>query len=39
MGGVDGGIMFLIAIAVGSMVSAIMVNYLKGLRFRKEQVK
>lgn len=39
MGGVDGVIMFLIAIAVGSMVSAIMVNYLKGLRFRKEQVK
>ena len=39
MGGIDGVIMFLIAIAVGSMVSAIMVNYLKGLRFRKEQVK
>lgn len=39
MGGIDGVIMFLLAIAVGSMVSAIMVNYLKGLRFRKEQVK
>ncbi|MBB6713391.1 PTS fructose transporter subunit IIC [Clostridium gasigenes] len=39
MGGIDGVIMFLIAIAVGATVSALMVNYLKGLRFKKEQVK
>lgn len=39
MGGIDGVIMFLVAIAVGSIVSAIMVNYLKGLKFKKEEAK
>lgn len=35
MGGIDGVVMFLIAIAVGSVVSALMVNHLKGLNLRK----
>lgn len=37
MGGIDGVLMFLIAIAVGSLVVALMVNYLKGLHNKKEQ--
>lgn len=36
MGGIDGVLMFLIAIIVGSVVTALMVNYLKALRDRKE---
>ncbi|MEG0133844.1 MAG: PTS fructose transporter subunit IIBC [Clostridium sp.] len=37
MGGIDGVVMFLIAIIAGSIVSALMVNYLKGLRYKKDQ--
>lgn len=37
MGGIDGVLMFLVAIAVGSLVTALMVNYLKGMRMKKEQ--
>lgn len=37
MGGIDGVIMFLIAIAAGSVITALMVNYLKALRYRKEK--
>ena len=36
MGGIDGVVMYLIAIAVGSLVTALMVNYLKSLRNKKE---
>ncbi|MDU1314549.1 PTS fructose transporter subunit IIC [Clostridium septicum] len=36
MGGIEGVLMFLVAIIAGSMVSALMVNYLKGMKFRKE---
>ncbi len=35
MGAVDGVVMFLAAIAIGSLVTALMVNYLKSLRDRK----
>ena len=35
MGAVDGVVMFLAAIAIGSLVTALMVNYLKALRDRK----
>jgi fructose PTS system EIIBC or EIIC component len=35
MGAVDGVVMFLAAIAMGSLVTALMVNYLKALRDRK----
>lgn len=37
MGGIDGIVMFLVAIAAGSVVTALMVNYLKGMRIKKEQ--
>lgn len=37
MGGIDGVIMFLIAIIAGSIVTALMANYLKGMKIRKEQ--
>jgi PTS system fructose-specific IIC component len=37
MGGIDGIIMFLIAIAAGSLVTALMVNFLKGMKRNKEQ--
>lgn len=37
MGGVDGVVMFLVAIVVGSGVTAIMVNYLKSIRDRKAE--
>ncbi|WP_318038345.1 PTS fructose transporter subunit IIC [Clostridium estertheticum] len=37
MGGIDGILMFLIAIIVGSIVTALMINYLKGMKIRKEQ--
>lgn len=36
MGGIDGVIMFLLAIIAGATVTALMVNYLKALRDRKE---
>ncbi|MDZ4956982.1 PTS mannose transporter subunit IIABC, partial [Clostridium perfringens] len=35
MGAVDGVLMFLVAIAVGSLVTAFMVNYLKAMRDKK----
>lgn len=38
MGGIDGIIMFLIAIAVGSVVTALMVNFLKSMKRKKEQL-
>lgn len=38
MGGIDGIMMFFVAIIVGSFVTAFMVNYLKGLKNKKEQV-
>ncbi|MGL4662550.1 MAG: PTS fructose transporter subunit IIC [Culicoidibacterales bacterium] len=38
MGGIDGVVMFLIAIIIGSLVTALMVNYLKGIKRKKEQV-
>lgn len=38
MGGIDGIIMFLIAIAVGSLVTALMVNFLKSMKRKKEQL-
>lgn len=37
MGGIDGVLMFLIAITVGSIVTALMINYLKGMKIRKDQ--
>lgn len=36
MGGIEGVILFFVAIIVGSIVTALMVNYLKGMKFRKE---
>ncbi|MGL4336967.1 MAG: PTS fructose transporter subunit IIC [Turicibacter sp.] len=36
MGGVEGVLMFFVAIIVGSFVTAFMVNYLKGLKFKKQ---
>lgn len=38
MGGIDGVVMFFVAITVGSLVTALMVNYLKGMRKNKERV-
>ena len=37
MGGIDGVVIFLIAILVGSVVTALMVNYLKGLKLKKAE--
>lgn len=36
MGGIDGVLMFFVAIIVGSIVTALMVNYLKSLRLKKQ---
>lgn len=38
MGGIDGVVMFLVAIAVGSLVTALMVNYLKDMKRKKTEV-
>lgn len=38
MGGIDGVLMFLVAIAVGSLVTALMVNYLKDMKRKKAEV-
>lgn len=37
MGGIDGVAMFMVAILVGSVVTALMVNTLKGLKYKKGQ--
>lgn len=37
MGGIDGILMFVVAIIVGSLITALMTNYLKGLKIKSKQ--